>query len=80
VICQNLLAQVVSKPGEIATFEQLAYQDTQPNFDLVHPGGMDSACNRTSPDGLGHAKTRRGFPSTEESRFCEFSLSVSAAI
>jgi hypothetical protein len=36
---QDLVAQVVQRE-EIATFEQLAHQDTEPDFYLVHPGSV----------------------------------------
>ena len=34
-----LVTQIVQR-DEIASLEQLAHQDREPDFDLVHPGGM----------------------------------------
>ena len=36
---QDLVTQIVQR-DEIASLEQLAHQNTQPDLDLVHPGGM----------------------------------------
>ena len=36
---QNLAFQVVSG-NEVATLDDFSDQDTEPNFDLVHPGSM----------------------------------------
>jgi DDE_Tnp_1-associated len=36
---QDLVAQIVQR-RKISALEQLAHQNTQPNFDLIHPGGV----------------------------------------
>lgn len=37
--CHDFLFQIIYG-GEVATFEQFTHQDAEPDFDLVHPGGM----------------------------------------
>ena len=37
--CQDFRFQIVHA-GEIASFEQFPHQDAEPDFHLVHPGGM----------------------------------------
>jgi hypothetical protein len=36
---EDLIAEIVQR-GEISAFEQLAHENTQPDFHLIHPGGM----------------------------------------
>lgn len=37
--CQDFLFEIFYG-GKVATFEQFTHQDAEPDFDLVHPGGM----------------------------------------
>src|SRR5581483_8058426 len=45
---QDLVAQVLTR-GKIAAFEQLAPQNTEPDFHLIHPGGMSGGIIQHHP-------------------------------
>ena len=55
---EYLRLQVLHR-GERAAFEDLAHQNGEPDFNLVHPGTMDAACNERPPNGLGRSRMPR---------------------
>ena len=67
---QNLALQVIDG-NEVATFDDFSNQDTEPNFDLVHPGSvfgcvmknnaMRWVAQKGSPRSFGFQNTRFAF-------------------
>jgi len=47
---QHFAFQVLHR-SEVATFQDFSNQDTEPNFDLVHPGSMFGCVMKDNPMG-----------------------------
>src|SRR3989304_387136 len=74
---QNLAFEIIHR-SEITSFEDFSNEDTEPNFDLVHPGSMfgrvmknDAMCwvaQKGSPRSLGFQNTQFAFHTQVDSK------------